>query len=74
MQNYLEKKEVLNLLQCENEIMQMEITDSEDSIYILSLEELIQYKIEKGQAEEINRISVESEDTYFIGGFYLKEE
>ena len=70
----LEKKEVLNLLQCENEIMQMEITDSEDSIYILSLEELIQYKIEKGQAEEINRISVESEDTYFIGGFYLKEE
>ena len=70
----LEKKEVLNLLQCENEIMQMEITDLEDSIYILSLEELIQYKIEKGQAEEINRISVESEDTYFIGGFYLKEE
>ena len=70
----LEKKEVLSLLQCENEIMQMEITDSEDSIYILSLEELIQYKIEKGQVEEINRISVESEDTYFIGGFYLKEE
>ena len=70
----LKTKEITGLLETDGAILQMEVSQAQDRLYLLGRDQLVQYALENDTAAEKNRVTLTPEGDYYIGGFFLNEK
>ncbi len=67
-----ENGQIKQLLKTDNTILQMEITDSGNEIYVLGYDTLSRYNIVDSNGKKESEMTLPEEEDFYIGGFYVK--